>query len=232
MNDPEIHLINEEFRAGSVEPEQLDVLLAGGWRHFGTRFYRYSLNIYQDQIVRVMPLRIRLADFRLSKSQRRILRRNQDLECTVGPIEITDDTHELFASHKQRFTTDVPPSIYTFLSTDPANVPCPALETSVKLDGKLVAASFFDIGTDSISSIYGIFDPHETVRSLGIYTMLKEIEWAVDNGRQYYYPGYAYDGESFYDYKKRFSALERFDWYGNWVDFTELMPLAIPWTLE
>ena len=97
MNDPEIHLINEEFRAGSVEPEQLDVLLAGGWRHFGTRFYRYSLNIYQDQIVRVMPLRIRLEDFRLSKSQRRILRKNEDLECTIGPISITGEMHELFA---------------------------------------------------------------------------------------------------------------------------------------
>ena len=227
MDDPDIHLINEEFRSGAVTPEQMDLLLAEGWRHFGTKFYRYSLNIYNDRIVRVVPLRIRLADFRPSRSQRRILRRNDDLNCSVGPIEITDDVHQLFASHKQRFASDVPPSIYTFLSTDPAVVPCPALAVSVMRDEELLAASFFDVGIDSISSIYGIFDPRETARSLGIFTMLKEIEWAIDNGRQYYYPGYAYDGESFYDYKKRFSALERFDWYGRWVEFTELAPLDL-----
>jgi arginine-tRNA-protein transferase len=161
-----------------------------------------------------------------------VLRRNEDVVCKIGPIEILPETHELFAAHKTRFESDVPPSIYTFLSTDPANVPCQAFETSVNLNGKLVAASFFDVGAEAISSIYGIFDPQETTRSLGIYTMLKEIEWAIDNGRQYYYPGYAYDGESFYDYKKRFSALERFDWYGSWVDFTELAPLNLPWILE
>ena len=228
MDDPEIHLINQEFRAGTVLPDQMDTLLADGWRHFGTKFYRYSLNIYHDRIVRVMPLRIRLADFRLSKSQRRILRRNEDLECSFGSIDITAEMHDLFESHKQRFVSDIPPSIYTFLSTDPANVPCPAFETRVKRGDQLLAASFFDVGVESISSIYGIFDPAETARSLGIFTMLKEIEWASETGRRYYYPGYAYDGESFYDYKKRFSALERFDWYGNWVDFTELTPLALP----
>jgi len=226
MHDSDIHLINEEFRSGSVTPEQVDMLLAEGWRHFGTRFYRYSLNIYQGEIVLVMPLRIRLADFRLSKSQRRVLRRNEDLTCNIGPIDITHETHELFASHKTRFISDVPPSIYSFLSTEPATVPCPALETSVKRGDQLLAASFFDIGAASISSIYGIFFPSETTRSLGIFTMLKEIEWAIENGKEYYYPGYAYDGESFYDYKKRFSALERFDWYGNWVNFTELAPMA------
>lgn len=232
MNDPDIHLINEEFRSSAVTPEQMDTLLAGGWRHFGTKFYRYSLNIYRDRIVRVMPLRVRLADFRLSKSQRRILRRNDDLVCEVAPVEITDETHALFAAHKQRFASDIPPSIYTFLSTDPAVVPCPALAVTVRSGERLVAASFFDIGSESISSIYGIFDPRETSRSLGIFTMLKEIEWAIAGGRKYYYPGYAYDGESFYDYKKRFTALERFDWYGNWVDYTELAPLELSWELD
>ena len=33
---------------------------------------------------------------------------------------------------------------------------------------------------------------------------------------EFYYHGYAYEGESFYDYKKRFSATEEFDWRGRW----------------
>jgi hypothetical protein len=38
--------------------------------------------------------------------------------------------------------------------------------------------------------------------------MLLTIEYALKNDKIFYYPGYAYEGNSFYDYKKRFSALE------------------------
>ena len=61
-----------------------------------------------------------------------------------------------------------------------------------------------------------MFDPDLSSRSLGIFTMLKEIEFAMANGKELYYQGYSYEGESFYDYKKRFRATERFDWRGNW----------------
>jgi len=88
-----------------------------------------------------------------------------------------------------------------------------------EVNGELLAASFFDVGECSVSSIYGIFEPTETARGLGILTMLKEIEFALGQGKELYYHGYAYEGESFYDYKKRFSALEEFDWEGNWVHF-------------
>src|ERR1044071_3855852 len=104
--------INEAFLARSVRPDQLDVLLADGWRHFGTQFFRYSLNVYHDSIRRVMPLRIRLADFRLSKSQRRCLRKNADLYTEIRRIEITDQCQMLFHQHKRRFQTGVPVSIY------------------------------------------------------------------------------------------------------------------------
>ena len=73
------------------------------------------------------------------------------------------------------------------------------------------------MGLATTSGIYAIFDPDEQKRRLGIFTMLKEIEHSIETGREFYYQGYAYEGESFYDYKKRFSALERFDWGGNWL---------------
>ena len=51
--------------------------------------------------------------------------------------------------------------------------------------------------------------------------MLKEIEFAIENGKEFYYQGYAYEGESFYDYKKRFRGTEFFGWDGNWVTLSE-----------
>jgi leucyl-tRNA---protein transferase len=211
--------INEEFYTLSVSPQQLDALLASGWRHFGEQFFRYNINFYNGEMRRVLPLRIRPANFEISKSQRRVLKKNQDLRIVFRPIEITPEKEDLFERHKQRFDHAVPDSLYDFLSFEPANVPCEALEVAVYKDKKLLAASFFDVGATAVSAVYAMFDPTEISRSLGIFTMLLTIKHASKNGKTFYYPGYAYEGNSFYDYKKRFSALEEFDWNGNWKKF-------------
>ena len=218
--DGDIIFINEEFFVQRVTPQQLDTLLADGWRHFGEQFFRYSLGVHEAEIRRVTPLRIRLDNFFLSKSQRRVLRQNSDLNVTFRPVEVTDESADLFQRHKQRFKFGVPDSLYDFLSDDPANVPCEALEVAVHDRGELVAASYFDVAASSVSAVYGMFDPDLSSRSLGIFTMLKEIEFAISNGKEFYYQGYAYEGESFYDYKKRFHATECFDWKGNWESFS------------
>lgn len=209
-------IINEEFFAGRVRPEEFDQLLADAWRHFGTHFFRYNYGIYEGEVRHVWPLRIRIADFALSKSQRRVLSRNSDLDIAISPTRVTAEIEELFHRHKARFASGTPNTIYDFISPQPADVPVQGLSVLVRQGEKLIAASFFDVGHRAISSIYGIFDPDIRTRSLGILTMLIELEYARDNDFDFYYHGYAYEGESFYDYKKRFSALERYDWAGNW----------------
>lgn len=211
-----LEIINEEFEAAKVTPEQYEFLLADAWRHFGSHFFRYNFGIYEDEIRRVIPLRIRLADLTLSKSQRRVLRRNADLEVSIGPYNVTREIQELFERHKHRFKTGVPNTIYDFVARDAASSPTEILEIAVRENGKLVAASFFDLAEKSVSAIYGCFDPEENTRSLGIFTMLKVMEYATGLGFEFYYHGYAYEGSSFYDYKKKFAAIEAFDWNGNW----------------
>ena len=66
-------LIFEEGQLAAADPALMDVLWANGWRHFGSRFFRYSVSVAEDgSWQRILPLRIDLAEFRLSKSQRRI----------------------------------------------------------------------------------------------------------------------------------------------------------------
>lgn len=216
MLEAGVRYINEVFEADRILPRELDVLLADGWRHFGTSFFRYSLGLFESDIRLVIPLRIRLEDFSLSKSQRRILRRNEDLSVDIHPIRITGEATDLFARHKKRFTFGVPDSIYDFLSEDPAFVPLPAMEIEVRLGDRLAAVSYFDVGERAVSAIYAMFDPDLASRGLGIFTMLKEIEYAILTGKQLYYQGYSYQGTSFYDYKKRFRGTECFDWRGGW----------------
>lgn len=213
--------INEEFYASDVTPEQTDALLAEGWRHFGAHFYRYNLGFYRYDIRSVYALRVNLDKFSFSKNQRRVLKRNQDLRTVIRPIEVTGEKEELFERHRERFEYGAPDSLYDFLSYEPATVPCEGLEACAYRGDELLAAAFFDVGRESISSVYAMFAPEETRRSLGIFTMLLEIRYAIEHGKKFYYHGYAYEGNSFYDYKKRFRALESYDWKNDWHYFKE-----------
>jgi arginyl-tRNA--protein-N-Asp/Glu arginylyltransferase len=220
MHDSDVSLINQQFFADHVTSHQLDILLEQGWRHFGTHFFRYSYGFYELDVRLVIPLRIRLSNFSLTKSQRRTLNKNSELVSEVRPINITDECEALFARHKQRFKMGVPASIYDFLSHCPDTQPCTARELAVyNVDQRLVAVSYFDLGEQSTSGIYAMFDPEESNRRPGIFTMLKEIEYSIDSGKQFYYQGYAYEGTSFYDYKKQFRGTEAFDWNGNWNSY-------------
>lgn len=219
MLEADLQFINEEFFAERVLPGQLDILWAQGWRHFGTHFFRYSIGFYGFDIRRVIPLRIRLADFAFSKSQRRVLRQNADLVTEIKPLGITPDAERLFLRHKIRFRENIPESLFNFITPNEAGSPCETMQVSVSHNERLIAESYFDVGQSALSGIYAMFDPEYSHRSLGIFTLLKEIEFARETNRDLYYLGYCYEGNSFYDYKKRFAGTEAFDWSGNWGAF-------------
>lgn len=211
--------INEVFSAEHVPPETMDELWSKGWRHFGQDFFRYSVGIVDDGLRQVIPLRIRLDQHRPTKSQRRNLRRNADLICTIRPFEISADAVELFDRHRKRFTENVPSSLLDFLPPSGNLSPCEIMELRVERENALLAMSYFSLGRSSTSGIYAMFEPAELRRGLGIFTLLKELEYAKESKRDLYYLGYSYDGRSFYDYKKQFSGTEAFDWSKGWYKF-------------
>src|SRR5262245_604440 len=129
--DAGFEYINEAFEADKITPRQLDVLLANGWRHFDTFFFRYNLGFLDLDIRHVIPLRTRLSEFVLSKSQRRVLRKNADLNVVVRPIEIDNAAEQLFHRHKQRFDHNIPESIFDFVPRTAAAAPCETLEIRV-----------------------------------------------------------------------------------------------------
>lgn len=216
---------------GTVYPEFYDELLSQGWRHFGENFFRYNVMEHEGKLDYVLPLRIRVGDFELSKSQRRIFRKNTDISCEVRKLEFRSETQALFEAHRRRFTENVPESLAVFLGADTANFPLTCMELHCRIEGRLVAASFFDLGYHSISSIYGIFDPLFSERSLGVFTLLQELQWAKDHGFHYLYHGYSTVRPGIYEYKKRFSALEFYDWERDqWMDGSILTNLEEKFT--
>lgn len=202
----------DTFHAECVPPEAMDALWAEGWRHFGTEFFRYSLTEHDSEVQTVVPLRMELSQLALSKSQRRVLRKNADVRVELRPASLSSEVLAIFQRHKTRFTENVPEDLTSFLGREPATVPCECLEFCCFLEGELIAASFLDVGATAVSSVYGVFEPACASRSLGIFTMLTEMLWAREQGKQFAYPGYATHGASHYDYKKQFSGLQGYDW--------------------
>ena len=199
-----------------ANPEEVDDYWAQGWRHFGSDFFRSSLMVEEMCIKRQISLRIELESFKASKSQRRTLRKNEDLNIEFGPANPGVLEHELFDLHKDRFERNVPHSLEEFLGDRPDGKPCSCMQLSVRCAGRLIAVSFLALGKKSCSSVYAVFDPEESRRRLGILTMLYEIEYARSKGLEYYYSGYATVESSCYDYKKHFGSLMFFDWSDEW----------------
>ena len=208
--------IYEEFEAPRVAPVRMDQLWEQGWRHFGSRFVRYSRTEWNGRAQIVRPLRVVLDDFEPTKSHRRVLRRNKDLFVKVQPVALDAERARMFNRHKRRFSQHIPLNLQTFLGEHPEDGPCETLEIGVYQDARLVAASYLDLGQRAVSTQYGIFDPSESKRSLGILTMLEEIAYAKARGCHYYYVGYVYRDPSELDYKKQFRGMEWYDWRGQW----------------
>jgi arginine-tRNA-protein transferase len=214
--------LDDAFICDAVPAESMDRLWAAGWRHFGRYFFRYSTQPGEHGSAHIItPLRIELVHFTPSKSQRRVLRKNEHLRWEIVPTQIDHALQAMFQRHKQRFTHNVPDTLETFLGHDPASGPCECRMVRVFDAERLVAASFFDVGKTAASCVYGLFEPELARRSLGILTMLLELEHCRAAGLRWLYPGYATHEPSAYDYKKQFRGTETLDWStGEWRALT------------
>lgn len=214
-------VINQGFHCEELSPAMMDRLWAAGWRHFGPTFFRYNYHLDAETgaVLHITPLRVDLEHSTLTKSQRRVLRKNADLRCDFVPATIFPEAEAMFARHKGRFKSNVPETLDTFLAPmpDTGSRPCVCMMCRVFLGEDLVALSYLDVGEEATSAVYGMFEPVHGWRSLGVYTMLQEMAYARATGRRLYYPGYATREPSPYDYKKQLRALEMLDWAtGHW----------------
>jgi leucyl-tRNA---protein transferase len=214
--------MNEYFLQNQVSPILMDKLWENGWRHFGTYFFRYSHVPKDGHLFHVQPLRLRLEQFTTNRSQRRTLKRNQDITLHIREAYVNDEVVQLFERHKTRFKDNVPEALETFLSERPASIPCPCLSLCLYLEAELVGISYVDVGEAACSSVYQCFEPGLSKRALGILMMLYTVHYAKEQGKTFYYPGYAFKEPSFYDYKKTLRGLEAFNWK-TWqpLDFQE-----------
>ena len=75
-----------------------------------------------------------------------------------------------------------------------------------------------DLLDDGVSAVYSYYDPLQTKRSLGIWSVLWLVEECRRRGHPFVYLGYWIAESPKMAYKDRFPALERLD-EGGWTAF-------------
>lgn len=192
-------------------------LINYGFRRSGERVYRPRCEKCQACI----PVRVPVADFQPNRIQRRIWRRNQDIEVQrVAPLR-SSEHFELYQNYlAQRHAgggmdSPDPDNYLEFLAS-------PHIDTDFyefRLHGQLLAVAVADHLQQGLSAVYTFFDPRHTQRSLGVYAVLWQIEHARQLGLPWLYLGYWIKESPKMNYKEQYQPLEMYQ-RGRWTQVT------------
>lgn len=188
------YLSDQEATTLFVDPRQpmdqrlysnLSVL---GFRRSGNHIYRPHCTHCEACV----PARVKVRQFQMSRSQKRIWKRNNDL--VVEQTKDIRDTaaYELYCAYIEKRHADgdmYPPEREQYESFLNNAWDCTRYYR-FHAGGALVGVAVVDEMLDGLSAIYTFFDPQASRRSLGTYAILWQIEKARSLDLDYLYLGY------------------------------------------
>lgn len=164
-----------------------------------------------------VSVRIPTGEFVFSRSQRRILRANEDLSRDLVEAEATTEQFELLrkylnARHPQGGMSGMGWLDYVAMVEDTAvrtHLIEYRLPSSDGGPGDLVGVCLTDLLSDGLSMVYSFFDPELEERSPGRFAILDHIRQALTVNLPYVYLGYWVRGSRKMDYKASFRPMEQ-----------------------
>ena len=215
-----------------------DTLSKQGFRRSQNVLYRPSC----AECSACLSARIRVADFRPNRTQRKILSRAAHLRRNATSPWATEDQFALFrryldARHADGGMADM--DIFEFAAMiEETPIKSRVIEyTRPAGEGEqgrpLAAVCLTDVFDDGLSMVYSFYDPALADLSLGTHVILDHVAIAREAGLPYVYLGYWVPGSRKMGYKSGFSALEIYKG-GRWQDIgdpadhrAELHPLSM-----
>jgi len=182
-----------------------------GFRRSGEHIYRP----WCEGCGECKSVRVPVAEFNVSKSQKRVLTRNKDLQVSFELPSCADEIYNLYANYIIQRHSDgdmYPPSLEQF-----ENFLCQAPPTSqtrfvcFRLEQKLLAVAVVDLLPKGVSAIYTFFDPAYEIRSLGRLAVLWQIRWAQSQAMDFVYLGYWIKDCQKMAYKAEYQPLQVFE---------------------
>lgn len=185
-----------------------------GFRRSGNHLYRPQC----EQCDACIPARIPTMRFEATRRQRRIWKRNLDLEIKQLDHIRDDLVYDLYARYineRHREGDMFPPSreqYDSFLQTA-----WEATEFWGFYEGEqLIAVSVIDILPNGLAAVYTFFDPEQHKRSLGVFAILWQLAHAKQLALPAVYLGYWIKQCSKMSYKMEYRPIELMI-KGNWI---------------
>lgn len=213
--------------------QHLDAYLSRGWYRMGQTIFTCQFLCINEKLYSTIWTRLNLTKHQFRKGQRKLLRNNGKRFRHViqaGSINIKKEV--LYQKYRAQFKGYLSPSLrHSLLDNTDDNI-YNTYEVCIYDNDKLIGFSFFDLGSKSLASIMGIYDPDYAEHSLGYYTMLLEIQYAMQNNFEHYYPGYIVPDYPKFDYKMRVGEMDYYAAKSNeWRPYKEFQynhaPIAI-----
>lgn len=193
------------YNPSKLSGVQLDDFLSQGWYRMHQTVFTTKHIVLNAAIYNVYWLRYNLAKINLSKKLKKILLHNNQFTISIKPIVVTAELEALYASYRASIKFDHSESVKHWLYGDDGVEPTDNIfDTNiieVRDGNKLIAVGIFDRGRNCIAGIMNFYDPEYKKFSLGKYLILLKMQYAVQNGMHWYYPGYIVAGFPSFDYK-------------------------------
>lgn len=202
------------LRLEQLSYEELDDYLEQGWFRIGQTLMTCRIVLFDGVLRTALWTRLPLRGHRFRKSSRKLLNRTRrNFHIDVLEDVVLDRRREaLYQRYRQVARGERSPTLEDFLYGDGEER---ALFDTREIDvwdgDRLVAFSWFDVGGSASQSLMGVYDPDYAQHSLGYTTMLLEVDYSIDLGMDYFYPGYVLPGEPAMDYKLRVGPVEFHD---------------------
>lgn len=198
------------------------MLLEQGFRRGGNWVYRPCCGGCNACI----PVRLPVQDFRLSRGQRRILKRNADIEVHASTARFDERQFQLYVRYlAARHPADAPVSredYRSFLGSSWAETRFVEFHARSELLGVAVV----DYVPGAMSAVYTFFAPEAASRSPGSLAILWQISEARRLGLEWLYLGYWIGGCRKMEYKAKYRPMEAL-LVGRWRRFEVDEPLPV-----
>jgi len=158
-----------------------------------------------------LPVRIPVAEFRMTRSLRRIANLNRDLAARLIAPAVSVEQYRLFLRYQRTRHADSDMAAMTYGDYRAMIEDSPVATRLVELrepGGSLAGACLVDVLDDGLSAVYSFYDPEDGNRSLGNLLVLSLIDEARHLGLPYVYLGYLIEESPKMAYKARFRPLE------------------------
>ncbi len=206
------YLPGREARSEVVTPVELidfrvyGQLLQLGFRRSGEFVYRPAC----DGCSACVPVRLRVAEFRPDRSQRRAARRHGNLESQILPLDFVDEHFALYRRYQIArhagggMDLDDHGQYENFILKSRGA----SFLAEFREAGVLRMVSLIDQIEDGLSSVYTFFDPDVAGASYGVYNVLWQAALARQLELPYLYLGYWIAECRKMAYKTRYRPLD------------------------